>query len=424
MMKSKTRFFPILFAAALAAVSIGTAGSVIFAAPPEGKGGGKGGGGDDGGSETTLPPIRYRIAITDLPIPTSFKSYSGLNEIGELVGYFSMDDGQRGVFVFNTASGQFTLVEQLVDLEQLPDGYTLGGALDINDHGVIVGYLIDSEGSYHPCAIDLLSTAPVVDLLPSQLGINSVAFKINNAGDILGLDMSSSGGAYDIAWTINPGLYGEPDGRAPRTDGVALDLRGEALDVVPTIVGYGPDACDLSEPLAGHPAQVAGLDLDRVPFRYTIGTSAVDLYPELTQEKRAYFAGISTSGTFAGQATVVIGKKGNKVETQQVNYRFNPDFDAAYQDLQTPGIPEDINNFDELLFRSVTDPSVFRDWGDGLGERSVNLYDIIVGDSDDVAQFDESVELFHMNDQGIIVGFIYGNATETVVVLTPESVDP
>ena len=384
-------------------------------------------------NESGEPPtnplrIQYRLAID--AVPSNPNAFSGFNELGQLVGYYSdyAANGVRIPFLYNSLNGSITLINDLLDQTTLPEGWRFAGALDINDYGVVVGYAIDEVGAYHACAIDLGQARPGVDLLPRVSGVQSSGLKINNAGVILGVEdatLSEAGSTWDLCWTLDTGLYGPPGSRISR-DSSSIDLRSASPALVPVISSYGLGS-DLSETSATGVTWVGGIDDEGAPFRYPIGAPAADTFSELSY-RSGNFGGINEDGDFAGTAWVVTGKRGKNDVFTKIGYRYDT-ATQGYTTITTEDVTaQDINNFGEVAFWvSGGSIGVFRNWNDELGERFLNVDDLIVGSAEDLTiWFSNSPAGISMNDAGIIVGKITDSVTGVPYLfsLIPESTSP
>lgn len=415
---SSTLFYTLL----LCAVFVGSAN-----AQKKGKGGKGGDGGGDPPPSTTL---EYQLTL-DL-IPAVPNNYSGLNETGQFVGYLTdyAPGGLRAPFIYESLSGEITYINDILDQNTLPTGWSFAAALDVNDYGVVVGYAIDQNGFYHACAIDLDQPSPGLDILPTLVGSESTGLKINDDGVILGverIDYGDGSSNWDQCWTIDTGLYGAPDNRISRQSS-SLDLRSSIPQLVPTIADDGL-GCDLSETSTAGVTWVAGVDSSGAPFRYALGDARVEVYSEFSNSNSA-FGGVSIDGTIAGSAQVVTGRKGKRDITSRVVYRFDPQ-DASYENLTQDNVyTQDINNFNEVLLDGLSTsvrPAVFRDWGDGAGERLLGLDGLIRGSSADTTIWlNNDPRCLGMNDAGVIVGTVIDGATglSYLFSMVPQSTSP
>jgi probable HAF family extracellular repeat protein len=118
------------------------------------------------------------VQIQDLPLPSLNNTYSrgaGINNLGEVVGVWA----NSKPFLWRPAEGIIWLT---------PDATNPGAALDINDHGQVVGWSYDSSGRRYAF---LWEDGRLSDLnVLSGVGTKSFrlgsADAINNAGQIIG----------------------------------------------------------------------------------------------------------------------------------------------------------------------------------------------------------------------------------------------
>lgn len=382
---------------------------------------GKPGGGEDPPPPpppADLPDVRYRIQFIEQPTNATAASYvwiNDMNNLGQVVGIYSSTAGRRP-FLYNP----LVSTDQGVDLNAIvtagiPDGWRFRSALAINDHMVVVGNMEEiSTGQRRPVAIDLLAVDPVVDLLPDVGVDHSHGFKINENGDILGV--VDLGDGLWASWIFNPGLYGDPAQRTPR-DGTPLDMSGEMPDLLP-LSGSSP-SYDLNNPVGTSPAQIAGVDADRVAFRYTLGDAEPELFPELNLSNLTPDSNLNDSGTFTGY---LYYPREGKRKYYLATFRYNTELDELPQrsDGEIAYMPIDMNSSGDLL---LWDALYRDDWGD----RYVKINDLVVGTDPDMAAWSSgSAYVYGINDRpepssaGQITGdFVYDDGRRGVFVLTP-----
>lgn len=402
----------------------------VLSTSVSGQGKGKGGGGNDGGGEPTVEPaIEYQLKLD--PVPEAPNSFSGLNEVGQFVGYFSdyAEAGSRTPILYDATTGKLTYINDLLDLSTLPAGWRFAAALDINDHGVLVGYAIDDLGAYRACAVDLAQVNPGVDILPTVSGTESTGLKINNAGLILGVENASQSAvssSWDLCWTLDTQLYGDPEDRITRTSS-GLDLRAANPNIVPVVSSHGL-SCDLSESSDTGMAWVGGIEDGGAPFKHLVGTPLIESFNDLSY-RSGNFGGINASGDFAGTAWVVTGQKAKKDVYESIAYRYES-ARSDYLTVTTEDVTaQDINNFGEIAF-SISPYGgigVFRDWNDGVGERYLPIDNLIVGNNADLEIWFSSTPFgFSMNDAGMVVGRITQDATGIpyLFTLVPVATNP
>lgn len=399
----------------LSVLTAGLLGLLVMQSAPAGKGNGKGGGNGDGGT-TELPPVRYRIKFPSLPADSTGGVWiNDMNNWGQVVGWYSTDAGQRAFLYDPTVDADRAIDLNSLVTAGLPDGWRLRSGVAINDWMVVVGTLEQTGSSpvqVRPFALDLLADNPVVDLLP-DVGVDfSYGRQINENGDILGGYQTSTGDWE--GWAYNPGLYGDPLDRSPR-DGSPIDMSAEIPD--PLLLSGRADEFVLNNPSGGAPAQVAGVDAEGVPFRYTLGDSAPERFPELNV-RWPWLGGLNDSGTFAGLLSVPREKNRKGYSAP---FRFNATLDELPSLSQQP---QAINASGDLLFYNV----IYRD--DWAEYGYVSLFDLGVGSDADLALWnhrDAVIDAFDMNDRagvsdsGQIVGRLGGVFSNNILfVLTPE----
>jgi len=158
--------------------------------------------------------------ITDLGTFGGVKSQANaINDNGDIVGYFDMSNGYRQAFMYQ--NGQLTNTFE-------------GNALDINNNGQVVGLCGDITKSYWQACLSDNGTEYIF-----SLGGNGEANAINNLGQVVGrswteskqngffhaflyennviTDLGTLGGSHSIAYAIND--YGQIAGRAQNSMG-------------------------------------------------------------------------------------------------------------------------------------------------------------------------------------------------------------
>ena len=406
-MKKKWTWSKMLLAAA--AVALFVSGSTLFAA--------KGGGGkppkDDPPPPAELPDVRYRIKLIEPAVNangTGSPWINYINNLGQVVGKYQAEDGTR-MFLYDPRCD----CDQAFDMNAIvtagiPDGWRLRSALAINDYMVVVGNMEEiSTGQVRPIAIDLAADNPVVDLLPAVDVDKSHAIEINENGDILGMVELVDG--LDASWIYNPGLYGDPSDRDARDPG-PLDMSTVSPELF--LLGSRADLFQLNNPVGERPAQIAGVDVDGVAFRYTLGDAEPEGFPEVNLD--GYVAGLNDAGTFCGL------HRGPKVKGQiKVDpFRFNPSFEPSLELLPMDDREQiyGMNSSEDLI--SAYSYVYHNDWG------WVAIDDLVVADMDaDVETWRSELRIMrYINDRGgpssagQITGMMVGDGR--FFVLTPE----
>lgn len=233
----------------------------------------------------------------------------GLNEAGDIVGYFRTAAGDPHAFLL-TATG-------MVDLHSLcngvEDGKDASGAYDVNAHGEVVGFrgiTTDGMGSSYRafyrvdgCTVEL-----------PTLGGPSQGNAINDNGVIVG-----SSGGYAVRWTKNPNTAGGWDmvtlgAGTARAINRAGDAVGDGGKLWPASGGeillgtFGGE-------IAGYTTMATGIDDDGTVvgwsltkstvqrgFRWTASTGMVDLGSYSNNNNSAAYA--ISGGVIVGIADV------------------------------------------------------------------------------------------------------------------------
>jgi probable HAF family extracellular repeat protein len=340
---------------------------------------------------------RYEIIYPSLPPDATGGVWiNGVNNQGQVVGWYTAGNARRA-FIYDPSINPL----RVIDLNTLPfgggvTGYHLGSAVGINEHQVIVGYLLNEANNRLGFAIDFSAESPVVDLLPNLGSDFSYGMRINENGDVLGLFEDVDGVQY--GYLYNPGYYGVPGSRNPR-DGSPLDLSTDLPDILP--LSGRANELELNNPLGERPAQVGGTDANGIAFRYTTGADPVyEDFPDLDLTWDSLFFGINDSGVFIGNARYTPEGAKGKGRTQTQPFRYG--LSVEWLMMDSVETPQDINNSNDLI--SYT--HVYRDgWGwvpiDQLVEGSeADLADWLMGTPD----------LFEMSDPVFPtdVGYIAG----------------
>jgi probable HAF family extracellular repeat protein len=105
--------------------------------------------------------------LIDLGAPPGGNSFAyGINDAGQVVGYFTTAGGAEHAFLYHSGT--------MIDLGAPPGGNSY--AYGINDAGQIVGYSTTADGAEHAF---LYNDGTIIDLGVSLSG-NSNAYGINN----------------------------------------------------------------------------------------------------------------------------------------------------------------------------------------------------------------------------------------------------
>ena len=382
---------------------------------------GKGGGGGGGTTPPQLPPVRYRIAFPAMPAnATGGLFVDNINDLGQVVGWYSAEDGQRAFIYDATKNGGSVIDLNTVVQGGLPEGWRLRSAVSINDHMVIVG-IMELTGSspvqVRPIAIDLGTETPVVDLLP-DVGVDfSYGRWINNNGDILGVYQTENG---SFAWFFNPDLYnGDAQVRAERNG----QPQNMTQDVPQDLSALGSRAQQFHLNNAA-PAQIAGVNDNGIAFRYTTGDNPVwQTFPELNLYVSS-LGGLNDAGTFCGLLYVPRDGK-NKDYTAPFRYTAALNELPPFSQFQFQQ-PRGINGAGDVIFYD----QIYRDdWAKDYGRPYVPVDDLVVGTDADLATWfsGTSVDMFVLNNRagasnsGQIAGRLGGVAPYPILfILTPE----
>jgi probable HAF family extracellular repeat protein len=158
---------------------------------------------------------------------------TALNQTGQLAGWAAgtatITNSQPFFYTGYGDNAQGFLVENL--------GGTTGGALAVNESGLIVGAVTDAQGASRAFVVD-----PQVDTQPTDLGWlpggnSSVATAVNTAGLIAGY--AETGGGTNLAFTAGPGST--PMTALALTNGYT-SMWATAINEAGEIVGYARTA--------------------------------------------------------------------------------------------------------------------------------------------------------------------------------------
>lgn len=358
------------------------------------------------------PTFQYVLTIPQMPMNyTSYIEINDINNRGQVVGHYTSGDHWNG-FLYDPGLGVIDL--SALDLPGLPPGYQINSVVGINEHQVMVGYLTHTSGNRIGYAIDWAAVNPVVDLLPNLDSVYSYGVKINENGDILGVFGADNSSTQ--AYFYNPGVYGDPEFRVPR-DGSPLDWSSEVPDDLPPFGIVLRVA--LNNPGIDSPAQIAGINQDGVPFRYTTGPFPLyELFPQINPITQLFE--INDSGTFCGQAGMTTSVKGRTTRSY-VPFRFSSTIQYLDQGTgQYQGPAYDINNAGDVVKPTSSGASsgVYRD---GRGWRQLTDLPVIGTTDDMLLWFNSSPTAKSLSDRVTSddTGCITGNISGKFFVLTP-----
>lgn len=240
-------------------------------ASAQGKGGGKGGGnggGSDGGDggEPQLIPATYEIHTFAMPVPNANSDVQAMNNLGQVVG---ASDGTA--FLYDPAV-DYNQAFDLNTLVNVPLGYQLSIARDINDLGQITGDLVEVNGDRtwaFLIEVNHLSGPQMLVLPEPDLGVNNMrGRRINNDGNVI-VAFDATGGTGS---SLPPDMFHFHPG---------ADLFDSSDDIKEILPFTRAGTFDLNSSLGSRPGQIVGKLETGEPFRYTLGDSAVEMLTDL-----------------------------------------------------------------------------------------------------------------------------------------------
>jgi probable HAF family extracellular repeat protein len=343
-----------------------------------------------------LPPMRYQIQFWTTPSGEGY--VNGMNNLGQVVGRFTGEDGLNRAYLYDPAVDPALAVD-LNTLVAAPAGWTIWTAVDINEHGVIVGGLrLDADPNVsRGFVLDTAAAVPVVELLPDQDWDYSYARRINENGDILGI--------FEYPDGVSQGMY----------------VYHPALDALP--IEFGPidhfNNTALNNPTSGHGTQAAGTLANGTTFRWTRGLGS-----QVLGTNFAFVAwDLNDAGTVCGYA-MVAGKRPNSTVMKTARYN------TSLEVLSGTGshLASRINSSGDLLSEAYPYNYTYQDgWG------FLNIDNLIDTTDPDAAVWFSSVLRYpsDLSDRvpGPNVGEITGRLgfsdnTSLFYVLTPVSTGP
>jgi hypothetical protein len=328
--------------------------------------------------------IVYQIQFWDLPSGGSGRT-NGTNNWGEAVGYEYLPDDtiDHHAFLYDAPIDPSRDSATAIDLHEAmgskaPAGWVIASATDINDQGVIVGYL-SPDGSdvdiYHRRGYVLdthLSTNVslwTIQLLP-EIGSSSFPKAINEQGDIAGVYL-----------VLDENLNVHWDAFVIPAAGTPVSLLGQYAN---------ESSICMNNAVLDRGAQVAGVLSDGRAFRWTYPWTPPPGQPApvviLAGVNRPDVAGINDSGTIGGTAYTKVSKGGSTFCPMR--------YDTTLQILSgVQGFAQSINSAADLLVHYGSGPGyLYHDsW------KFLKLDDLIdPADSDAPAWFSRNINGFYL----------------------------
>lgn len=300
------------------------------------------------------PPIYYHIQYFTGPGGNEIGGVLGMNNSGVMVGRYYANGLSSG-FLYDPAINPTQAVD-LNDVVDVPAGWTIAYATDVNDFGgLLVGIekIAQRDSSQpdfeaHGLLVDMRSVPWLPIPLPDAAAGMNVCFgrHINNNGDIVATFPFDPNNIWGLAgaYLYNAGIYRDtgPD-PAPTVLPLTLSERGHVA---------------LNDPIPGRPLQVAGRGADGNALRYTVGDAAPEVF---ALQLNAGSPALNGYGVICGRARV-LKTKGNQYVWRP--FRFDPETQMSprfigSESAQAGQIAWDINNdgdviLDHYLYRNST----------------------------------------------------------------------
>jgi len=167
--------------------------------------------------------------------PSGFFTHAqGINDGGQIVGHYRNDSGNHG---FLLSGGTYTIIDDPLEAGGVIPGQGTGtDAEGINDAGQIVGYYYDSNGITHGFLYNPTGGGTYTTL-DAPLATNTQALGINNFGQIVGYYTDSHGTSHGFLYNTNSKLYATLDDPSAATGTVATGINAAGQ-----IVGYYTNA--------------------------------------------------------------------------------------------------------------------------------------------------------------------------------------
>ncbi len=275
-------------------------------------------------------PIKYQIQFWDVPVGTGTPQIYGTNNLGQTVGRYYVD-GTSHAFLYDPAATDPTTAFDLhiaIGSDPVLEGWVIASATDINDDGVIVGYLIQGPLPFDQAfrrgyVLDTHASLDVSTWTLSLLPTDDWSYpqQINEHGDIAGV-YNNPDQTYDV--------YFIPASGAP------VSLLGQS-------VPNGRIYMNNPDPVAGRAAQIAGRLSDGRAFRWTTSSAT----PVIFNLDIPSVYGINDFGTICGSTRATFSSNKGKTSTGTYAMRY----DGTQLDIWSnmPGYAHSITSAGDLV---------------------------------------------------------------------------
>lgn len=163
------------------------------------------------GAAFFLPPGGPAVALTT---PGSATAAFGINDLGNIVGQFTSGAATPGFFIANHTSTSFTTINA-------PSGPNLVNAQGVNDNGQMVGFYVGTDGQDHgfmgniaDASGGMLTGTPIADpTIPNVAGepgatfVFSQVLSINDSGIAAGYYGDSTTSQHGFLYNTHTGRY-------------------------------------------------------------------------------------------------------------------------------------------------------------------------------------------------------------------------
>ena len=178
----------------------------------------------------------YTYATLDDPAATSFNFAQGINDSGQIVGYYTDSDTETAHGYFYSASGGFSAVRDPLADPMAAEGTTASG---INNAGQIVGSYNNATGSHGFVDTPGTGYASLDD--PLAAGGNTFARSINSTGQVVGFYTDANYGTDPSSFSH--GFLETPTGFVELDDPNATEGTGAfGINSSGTVVGEYKDS--------------------------------------------------------------------------------------------------------------------------------------------------------------------------------------